>query len=104
MAPFAKQRRDNKVIGFDAEAFVQRLILFDRYIIPSIWLKDIQLLLRAVEPEALCELIDSGAISFYIDSATAVEIGQARSGLKLTGNNTHLKDNEFSFFYDQGQR
>ena len=97
MAPFAKQDRHNAVIGIDAEGLVQRLLLFDHCIIPSIWLKDVQRLLRVVEPDALCELIDSNGISFYMDSATAGETGQARSGLNLTGNSTHLRDNEFSF-------
>ena len=57
MAPFAKQDSHNEVVGIDAEGFVQRLLLFDHCIIPSIWLKDVQRLLRVVEPDALCELI-----------------------------------------------
>lgn len=97
MAPFAKQGPGNKVIGIDAEGLIQRLLLFDHCIVPTIWLEDIQLLLRIVEPEALCELMDEGAISFYIDSSTAAETGQARSSLNLTGNVTRLNDNEFSF-------
>lgn len=97
MAPFAKQGPGNKVIGIDAEGLIQRLLLFDHCIVPSIWLQDIQLLLKIVEPEALCELMDEGALSFYIDSSTAAETGQARSGLNLTGNVTRLNDNEFSF-------
>jgi hypothetical protein len=97
MAPFAKQGSNNKVIGIDVEGLVQRLMLFEHCIIPTIWLKDIQMLLRMVDPEALCELIDSSVISFYIDSATVAEMGQARSKLNLTGNSSLLRDNEFSF-------
>jgi hypothetical protein len=97
MAPIAIQGPHNEVTGVDAEGLVQQLLLFDHCIIPSIWLEDVQHLLRVAEPRALCELIDSHAISFYIDSATAAETGQARSGLGLTGNTTHLRDNEFSF-------
>lgn len=103
MALFAKQRHDNTVIGIDAEGLIQRLLLFDHCIVPSIWLKDVQLFLRMVDPVAFCELIDAKALSFYIDTSTAVEMGQARSGLNLTGNTKHLKDNEFSFATIRGQ-
>lgn len=103
MAPFAKQGLDNKVIGIDLEGLVQRLMLFEHCIIPTIWLKDIQILLRMVDPEALCELIDSNVVSFYIDSATVAEMGQARSKLNLTGNTSLLRDNEFSFSTIKGR-
>jgi len=103
MAPFAKQGSGNEVIGIDAAGLVQRLMLFEHCIIPTIWLKDIQILLRMVDPEALCDLIDSNTISFYIDSATVAEMGQARSKLNLTGNISPLKDNEFSFSTVKGR-
>jgi len=94
---FAEQSKDNVVTGIHAEAFVQRLLLFDHCIIPSVWLRDVQLLLQRSDPDALCRLIESGALSFYIDSATGAEIGQARSQLNLSGNITRLNDNEFHF-------
>src|SRR5690348_200486 len=103
MASFAKQATDNTVIGIDVEGLIQRLMLFEHCIIPSIWMKDIQMLMRIVDPEALCELLDSNAISFYIDSATIAEIGQARSQLNFTGNDAHLQDNEFSFSILKGR-
>lgn len=97
MAPFAMQASNNEVVGIDAFSLVQRLMLFDHCIIQSIWLRDIQLLLRSVDADALCDLIDAKAFSIYIDSATAGETGQAHRGLNLTGNTTHLQDNEFLF-------
>jgi hypothetical protein len=103
MAPFAKQGLDNKVVGIDLEGLVQRLMLFEHCIIPTIWLKDIQILLRMVDSDALCELIDSDVVSFYIDSATVAEMGQARSKLNLTGNTSLLRDNEFSFSTIKGR-
>lgn len=97
MSMFAEQGRNNVVTGIDVEGLVQRLLLFDHCIIPSVWLRDVQLLLQRSDPDAFCELIDSGALSFYIDSATAAEVGQSRDQLKLTGNTTRLQDNEFHF-------
>jgi hypothetical protein len=41
-------------------------------------------------------------MSFYIDSATGGEVGQARSQLNLTGNTSRLKDNEFHFVSIKG--
>jgi hypothetical protein len=103
MSMFAKQGAGNEVTGIDTEGLVQRLLLFDHCIIASVWLKDVQRLLRIVDQDAMCELLDSGAMSFYIDSATGGEIGQARSRLNLTGNTSALKDNEFHFVTIKGQ-
>jgi len=100
---FAEQGANNVVTGIDAEGLIQRLLLFDHCIIASVWLKDIQRLLRIVDPDAMCELLDGGAMSLYIDSATGGEIGQTRSQLNLTGNTTRLKDNEFNFVTIKGQ-
>jgi hypothetical protein len=100
---FAKQGAGNEVTGIDPEGLVQRLLLFDHCIIASVWLKDVQRLLRIVDQDAMCELLDSGAMSFYIDSATGGEIEQARSRLNLTGNTSALKDNEFHFVTIRGQ-
>jgi hypothetical protein len=102
MSMFAEQIANNVVTGIDAEGLVQRLLLFDHCIVASVWLKDVQRLLRIVDPDAMCELLDSGAMSFYIDSATGGEIGQARSQLNLTGNTSRLKDNEFHFVTIKG--
>jgi hypothetical protein len=103
MSMFAEQGKNNVVTGIDAEGLVQRLLLFDHCIIASVWLKDVQRLLRVVDPDAMCELLDTGAMSFYIDSATGGEIGQSRSQLNLTGNTSRLKDNEFHFVTIKGQ-
>lgn len=102
MSMFAEQGANNVVTGIDAEGLVQRLLLFDHCIIASVWLKDIQRLLRIVDPDAMCELLDTGAMSFYIDTATGGEIGQARNQLNLTGNTARLEDNEFHFVTIRG--
>ncbi len=103
MSMFAQQDLDNTVTGIDAQGLVQRLLLFDHYILASVWLKDVQLLLRIVDPDALCELLDGGAMSFHIDTAMAAEIGQARNNLDLTGNTSRLEDHEFNFATIKGK-
>jgi hypothetical protein len=102
MSMFAKQGPNNVVTGIDVLGFVQRLLPFDHCIIASVWLKDVQRLLKMVDPEAFCELLDSGALSFYVDSATTAEIGQTRHNLNLTGRTTRLEDNEFQFVTIRG--
>lgn len=103
MCMFAKQGTNNIVTGIDASGFVQRLLLFDHCIIASVWLRDVQRLLGMVDPDAFCELLDTGALSFYMDSATTAEVGQARSTLNFTGRNTRLADNEFQFMTIRGR-
>lgn len=103
MAGFALQKSNNDVYDVDLLGFVQRLLLFDHCIIPTIWLKDLEMLMRSVKPSDLAALIQSGAMSFYIDSATAAEMGQARAGLNLSGNITRLQDNEFHFVTLRGK-
>lgn len=100
MAMFAKQGPNNVVTGIDVFGFVQRLILFDECIIASVWLKDVQLLLSMVDPGAFCDLLDTGALRFYIDSATTAEIGQARHDMNIMVRGKlpkRLDDHEFDF-------
>jgi hypothetical protein len=57
-------------------------LLFDTYILQSIWLEDLILLQHSVGTKGLAELFESGALKFQCASFTFGQTGQARSTFK----------------------
>jgi hypothetical protein len=77
--PVAIQDRANRVVSVDLAAFITRLLLFDTYILQSVWLEDLILLQHSVGTKGLAELFESGALKFQCASFTFGQTGQARS-------------------------
>lgn len=80
-APIAVQDRNNKVLSVDLAAFVTRLLLFDTYILQSVWLEDLILLQHSCGTHGLAELFESGALKFQTAGFTFGQTGQARQTL-----------------------
>jgi hypothetical protein len=78
-APIAVQDRENRVVSVDLAAFITRLLLFDTYILQSIWLEDLILLQHSCRTAGLALLIESGALKFQCPGFTFGQTGQARS-------------------------
>ena len=77
-ASIAVQDRNNKVLSVDLAAFVTRLLLFDTYILHSVWLEDLILLQHSCGTHGLAELFESGALKFQVPGFTLGQTGQAR--------------------------
>lgn len=80
--PIAVQDRENRVVSVDLAAFITRLLLFDTYILQSIWLEDLILLQHSFGTEGLSQLFESGALKFQCAGFTFGQSGQARSTFK----------------------
>jgi hypothetical protein len=78
-APIAVQDRENRVVSVDLAAFIARLLLFDTYILQSIWLEDLILLQHSLGTAGLSQLFESGALRFQCAGFTFGQTGQARS-------------------------
>jgi hypothetical protein len=96
-APVAIQRRDNRVVSVDLGAFLHRLLLFDTYILQSIWLDDLHLLSQTFAPEGLADLLQAGALKIHCHSYTVGQTGQARADLKFADNSQRLPLGSYSF-------
>jgi hypothetical protein len=83
-APIAVQDRENRVVSVDLAAFITRLLLFDTYILQSIWLEDLILLQHSFGTAGLSQLLESGALKFQCPSFTFGQTGQARSAFTPT--------------------
>jgi hypothetical protein len=81
-APAAIQDRNNKVLSVDLAAVVTRLLLFDSYILESIWLQDLILFQHSFGTKGLAQLFESGALKFECAAFTFGQTGQARGTLR----------------------
>jgi hypothetical protein len=77
--PVAIQDRGNRVVSVDLAAFITRLLLFDTYILQSIWLEDLILLQHSFGTSGLSQLFEAGALKFQCAGFTFGQTGQARS-------------------------
>lgn len=76
MAPFAIQANDNSVTGIAKAEFIKNLLLFEHLLIPTVWLDDMRILARHCDINDLNELLETGALSFHLESVTTGETGQ----------------------------
>jgi len=83
-APIAVQDRENRVVSVDLATFIARLLLFDTYILQSIWLDDLILLQHSFGTAGLSQLLECGALKFQCPAFTFGQIGQARSAFTST--------------------
>lgn len=80
--PVAIQDRENRVVSVDLAAFTTRLLLFDTYILQSIWLEDLILLQHSFGTSGLSQLLEAGALKFQCAAFTFGQTGQARYAFK----------------------
>jgi hypothetical protein len=80
--PVAIQDRENRVVSVDLAAFTTRLLLFDTYILQSIWLEDLILLQHSFGTSGLSQLLEAGALKFQCAAFTFGQTGQARYTFK----------------------
>jgi hypothetical protein len=80
--PVAIQDRENRVISVDLAAFTTRLLLFDTYILQSIWLEDLILLQHSFGTSGLSQLFEAGALKFQCAAFTFGQTGQTRYKFK----------------------
>src|SRR5215469_17212293 len=97
LAPIAVQDNKNKVKSVDVPAFVRRLLLFDTYILHSVWLDDVRLLSETFTPDGLVCLTQAGALKFHCESLAIAETGRARADLNFSDNNKRLPLGSYSF-------
>ncbi len=97
LAPIAVQDNKNNVVDVDLAAFVRRVLLFETYILQSVWLEDLALLARAFNPEGLIQLFEAGALKIYCESYTIGETGRVRADLNFSDNNKRLPLGSYSF-------
>lgn len=76
LAPIAIQDRQNRLVSVDLAGLIMRLLLFDTYILQSIWLDDLILLQHSFGAAALAQLFESGALKFHCARFTFGETGQ----------------------------
>jgi hypothetical protein len=101
-APAAIQDRGNRVVSVDLAAFITRLLLFDTYILQSIWLEDLILLQHSFGPVGLSQLFESGALKFQCAGFTFAQTGQAKSTFNPEHPNLPLFNYQFSVIRVQG--
>jgi len=108
LAPIAIQDNKNNVTSVNLAAFVRRLLLFDTYILQSVWLEDLRLLTQAFDAAGLTQLFQAGALKIYCESYAIGETGRARADLNFADNNKRLPLGSYSFSvlraHDQQQR
>lgn len=73
---------DREQIKFFAGEFVERLILFEEYILESIRLKEIPHLVRLFGCSPVLELLKSGKLKIYCDAVTMASTGQTGGALE----------------------
>ena len=68
LAPFATSlTNDGADLVIDVNAFVMRLLLFDKYNIETSMFRDMVMLINTFEVQGLIDLLDSGVVSLYAD-------------------------------------
>jgi hypothetical protein len=97
LAPVAIQDNKNNVVSVDLSAFLLRLLLFDTYIMQSVWLDDLYLLIDAFGAEGLILLLQEKALKLYCESYSIGETGRVRADLNFTDNNTRLPLGSYSY-------
>jgi hypothetical protein len=97
LAPVAIQDAKNNVVSVDLSAFLLRLLLFDTYIMQSVWLDDLYLLIDAFGAEGLILLLQEKALTLYCESYSIGETGRVRADLNFTDNNTRLPLGSYSY-------
>jgi hypothetical protein len=97
LAPAAIQDAHNNVVSIDLGSVVRRLILFDTYILQSVWLEDLRLLTVTFGDDGLTELMNAGALGVYCESFTVGETGRVRADLNFRDNNQRLPLGSYSF-------
>jgi hypothetical protein len=70
IAPFASVSHPGDIISVDLAEFVLRLILFEKYIVQSVRLREFPQLLQAFGLAAVHELLASGAINILCEALT----------------------------------
>ena len=80
--PIAIQDRANRVVSVDLAAFLTRLLLFDTYILQSVWLEDLILLQHSFGTAGLSQLLESEALKFQCTGFTFGQTGQFRSSFQ----------------------
>ncbi len=75
IAPCAEQIFGTRRVIVDLGALVERLLLFDTYILDSVRLRELPHLVRAFGYDAVCELFASGAVQIRCDP-TAIACGE----------------------------
>ena len=101
-APIAVQDRENRVVSVDLPAFITRLLLFDTYILQSIWLEDLILLQHSFGTAGLSQLFESGALKFQCAGFTIGQTGQPRSTFRSGQPSLPLFNYQFSVIRVQG--
>jgi len=103
--PVAIQDRENRVVSVDLAAFVTRLLLFDTYILQSIWLEDLILLQHSFGTPGLSQLFEAGAVQFQCAGFTFGQTGQARHTFKSEDPRSALPlfNYQFSVLHVQGE-
>jgi hypothetical protein len=90
------------VVSVDLAAFIARLLLFDTYILQSIWLEDLILLQHSFGPVGLSQLFESRALKFQCPGFTFAQTGQAKSTFNPEHPNLPLFNYQFSVIRVQG--
>lgn len=93
----AVQDRANNVVSVDLASFATTLLLFDTFVLYSVWLTDLLLLAAPFGISGLVALFEAGALQVVCESYSVAEIGRARANLKLTGNIKPLPLGCYSF-------
>lgn len=101
-APIAVQDRENRVVSVDLAAFVTRLLLFDEYILQSVWLEDLILLQHSFGTAGLSQLLESEALKFQCAGFTFGQTGQARPTFQQGSEPLPLFKYQFSTLRVQG--
>ncbi len=65
----------NDLMTVDLTGFVRRLILFDRFILESIRLKELPFLLNVFGYDGFVALVQSGAFTIHCDALTIGQTG-----------------------------
>ena len=73
---------DREQTEFFAAEFLERLILFEEYILESIRLKEIPHLVQLFGNSPVLELLKSGKLKIYCDAVTMGSTGQAGGALE----------------------
>src|SRR5258708_14976640 len=97
LGPIAIQDEKNKVVSVDLSAFLLRLLLFDTFILRSVWLEEFQFLVTAFGAEGLIHLFQQGALKVYCESYTIGETGRTRAALDFSDNNKPLPLGSYAY-------
>lgn len=65
-------RSDNDLVSVDLGVLIRRLILFDRVVVKSFWLRELPLLVRAFGKTGIQELLASGILRFNCEFTSII--------------------------------